>query len=234
MFSRARAELDQQDQRLRHKFYARQLGELASTITTGAITVDGVAEDPKKYEAVGVALYRSLLARPGGRSLENGGVEHGFRACARLAMWGAKAYQEHISGSARPARVEELQKILHASYEPAVSTFSKASHQTNSILETWFGLTNSYRPSLQGIPFDIVPDSTNKVLVLAPSPGVLTLAKLEAEQANPAAFTEGQRCPASGKMLKNVWAATINTCAANEHLFAADLAPRGEMLPITV
>ena len=215
-------ELEHGDKMVRRKHQAKQLAAISREGPLRPATdIDDRAEDPNKYARASNRLFDQFTRRPNATRFINGGVEHGFNVCGRIAMRGVEAYAALISGkeSDGQASVEELAAILGRSYDPAVSPFAGKSADACQVMEYAFGLIKGAPPAAP-VPFVISEvDGEHR---LAPSPAIMPSVILGMQDRCGDTGVEGS-CPARGMVLRQVWAATIGTCAVNEHLFPADV-----------
>lgn len=179
-------------------------------------------DDPQKYEKASHLLFTVITRDFPEDRFRSGGVIRGFNVSFWLAAWGLRAYKVYADRMNASGNLPELGEILSNSYESTVTTFSSTTNTKNKVLEMAFGLNAFLSPAFEPVPFRI--SDTNDQRVLVPSEVTLSLAGLEPEfDAVDEVATVG-RCPASGKMLRKIWAATIETCISSDALFPHDLA----------
>lgn len=134
---------------------------------------------------------------------------------------GDESLQEHVKSTGTQASVQELGEILGSSYESALTPFSSTTNSKNKALELAFGLTPYMIPGYESAPFRI--ESSERGKELQPSDLTMALARLEPDYQVEDEIDSVGRCPASGRMLRKVWAATIDTCVSSDALFPYDL-----------
>jgi hypothetical protein len=192
------------------------------TATTPTVVTKSRPNDQHKYEKASHLLFGVFTKDFPEERFKSGGVVRGFNVAFWLAAWSIRAYKEHIKQLGdNGGGPNELGKILLRSYDPAVTTFSSTTNNKNKVLERAFGLNTYLSPAYEPIPFRIV--SSNSGNILSPSEMTLRLAMLELEYKAVDEIASVGRCPASGRMLHKVWAATIDTCVNSDSLFPYDL-----------
>lgn len=215
-------ELKRGDQKIRRKHQAKQLAAIERDGSFGPLTAcNDRADDPDKYARAGKELFGHFTRQPNATRFINGGVEHGFNVCGRIAMRGVEAYaarmyEEEPGGQ---ASVEELAAILGRSYDPAISAFASKSADACQVMEYAFGLIKGAPPT-EPIPFVI--SEVDGEYRLAPSPSTMPSVILGMRDRCGDTGVEGS-CPARGMVLRQVWTAMIGSCVVNEHLFPADI-----------
>ncbi len=216
------SELERDDQKIRHKHQAKQLVAIGrDSPLVPAIGLDDRSDDPDKYARASKKLFDQFGRQPNARRFVNGGVEHGFNVCGRIAMRGVEAYAAFIgNGEAdSQASAEELTAILNRSYDQAITPFVSKSANACQVMEYAFGLIKDAPPT-EPLPFVI--SEGDGAYKLEPSPSTMPSVTLGMRDRCGDTGVEGS-CPARGMVLRQVWAATIGTCAVNEHLFPADI-----------